>query len=660
MLYASRDVRFASEFDYFYILKEGKIEDEGEKQKIQEKFDSYSSDKAKTAENMSFANKSLLMQSTKIIHEPQDTKSDSLVGRREFSNLFRTPRVVLMLVVVFYLALVCGMSKLLLFRFYTLLLYQMGDSKDIHIVISYSTIFVLMYFSFPLYEYLVRNVLCRSLSALVHGKVLYRMIMSPSTSISATASLNLKTSREATELDLLDTLLPDCIFTALYQLSYVTTCLLVIQLIGNWAAGIYALMVLGTAKFLLVKARHKEVFLEMLAFVHSKWMALNLDTYNGLTVIRSCNYSLFFRMKLFYLEERKNMVKLFLFGAKYRLAWQCYLFMLFFGLLPLVGASIYSLDLTSHIPCVGLNYVFVFYLPLIYQTGVESTISGLDARSEIERMLKKSKEKFEQTRREEEQVAPRGENIRNKRLLDSKSDLIVEFNNCTVATGGNSNQRDETLVLDSFSLKVGRGKHVAVVSDKSVCSNMITKLILKISSNYKGKLRFMDEDCSELPASLIRERIFYLDFECGVFAGTLGENLFPEDEDILTGMLEIEVVNLLQSFGFASERFSNEKLSMWIDPSKLESTEKLIIGLTRCVLECKHSTFPPSLILLDNMTVSQVRQCVALVAGRVPLEVSGNVSLDNIRDYADTGVAFISVGALTHSVRALDLSLQVL
>ena len=130
---------------------------------------------------------------------------------------------------------------------------------------------------------------------------------------------------------------------------------------------------------------------------------------------------------------------------------------------------------------------------------------------------------------------------------------------------------------------------------------MITKLILKISSNYKGKLQFMGEDCSELPASLIRERVFYLDFECGVFAGTLGENLFPEDEEILTGMLEIEVVNLLQSFGFASEKFSNEKLGMWIDPSKLDSTEKLIIGLTRCVLECKHSTFPPSLILLDNI-----------------------------------------------------------
>lgn len=68
----------------------------------------------------------------------------------------------------------------------------------------------------------------------------------------------------------------------------------------------------------------------------------------------------------------------------------------------------------------------------------------------------------------------------------------------------------------------------------------------------------------------------------------------------------------------------------------------------------------PDRILLDNMTVEQVRGCVALVAGRVPLEASGNISLDNVRSYAETGVTWISVGALTHSVRALDLSLQVM
>jgi len=64
-------------------------------------------------------------------------------------------------------------------------------------------------------------------------------------------------------------------------------------------------------------------------------------------------------------------------------------------------------------------------------------------------------------------------------------------------------------------------------------------------------------------------------------------------------------------------------------------------------------------ILLDNMHLEQLRQAVALVRGRVPLEASGNVTLENVRAVAETGVDFISVGAITHSAPAFDLSLQV-
>lgn len=66
-------------------------------------------------------------------------------------------------------------------------------------------------------------------------------------------------------------------------------------------------------------------------------------------------------------------------------------------------------------------------------------------------------------------------------------------------------------------------------------------------------------------------------------------------------------------------------------------------------------------ILLDNMTPEQVRQAVERVqqhSRRVPLEVSGGVSLENVRAYAETGVDFISVGALTHSPRAVDMNLR--
>lgn len=68
-------------------------------------------------------------------------------------------------------------------------------------------------------------------------------------------------------------------------------------------------------------------------------------------------------------------------------------------------------------------------------------------------------------------------------------------------------------------------------------------------------------------------------------------------------------------------------------------------------------------VLLDNMTPEQVKQAVDRVKTldrRVPLEASGGVVLENVRQYAETGVDFISVGALTHSARAVDLSLRIL
>lgn len=62
-------------------------------------------------------------------------------------------------------------------------------------------------------------------------------------------------------------------------------------------------------------------------------------------------------------------------------------------------------------------------------------------------------------------------------------------------------------------------------------------------------------------------------------------------------------------------------------------------------------------IMLDNMSVEDMRKAVILVAGRVPLEASGNVTLESVGAIAATGVDYISTGAVTHSVKALDISL---
>jgi nicotinate-nucleotide pyrophosphorylase (carboxylating) len=66
------------------------------------------------------------------------------------------------------------------------------------------------------------------------------------------------------------------------------------------------------------------------------------------------------------------------------------------------------------------------------------------------------------------------------------------------------------------------------------------------------------------------------------------------------------------------------------------------------------------IVMLDNMLPDEMEMVVQLFAGRVPIEVSGNVTLERAREIAALGVNFISVGALTHSARALDISLEFL
>jgi nicotinate-nucleotide pyrophosphorylase (carboxylating) len=67
----------------------------------------------------------------------------------------------------------------------------------------------------------------------------------------------------------------------------------------------------------------------------------------------------------------------------------------------------------------------------------------------------------------------------------------------------------------------------------------------------------------------------------------------------------------------------------------------------------------PDRIMLDNFSLEDLRSAVSLNAGSIDLEASGNIGLDNIRDVAETGVDYISIGALTKHVKAVDLSMRI-
>jgi nicotinate-nucleotide pyrophosphorylase (carboxylating) len=82
---------------------------------------------------------------------------------------------------------------------------------------------------------------------------------------------------------------------------------------------------------------------------------------------------------------------------------------------------------------------------------------------------------------------------------------------------------------------------------------------------------------------------------------------------------------------------------------------------TRTLNEVKEAleTGGADIIMLDNMSTAMMKEAVALIAGRAKIEASGKITEANIREVAECGVDYISVGALTHSVRSMDISLKV-
>lgn len=89
-------------------------------------------------------------------------------------------------------------------------------------------------------------------------------------------------------------------------------------------------------------------------------------------------------------------------------------------------------------------------------------------------------------------------------------------------------------------------------------------------------------------------------------------------------------------------------------PVKIEVEVKNLAEVQEA-LSCNVDT-----IMLDNMSLEEMKEAVLLVGKKVLLEASGNVNLSNVKQIAESGVDFISVGALTHSVKAADISLRIM
>lgn len=92
-----------------------------------------------------------------------------------------------------------------------------------------------------------------------------------------------------------------------------------------------------------------------------------------------------------------------------------------------------------------------------------------------------------------------------------------------------------------------------------------------------------------------------------------------------------------------------------VQPLKIEVETRTIADVE---LVCKYATNKVNRIMLDNFTTQQISEALIIINGQIETEASGGINLENIQDYAKTGVDFVSVGGLIHQARSLDLSLK--
>ena len=125
---------------------------------------------------------------------------------------------------------------------------------------------------------------------------------------------------------------------------------------------------------------------------------------------------------------------------------------------------------------------------------------------------------------------------------------------------------------------------------------------------------------------------------------SLSDGVLIKDNHLV--LLEAQGITLREACRKAKERLSHH-FRICVEVETLEQIDQALDG-------------EADVLLLDNMSPPLVREAVGLVKGRAQTEVSGGITLENVREYAATGVDSISIGALTHSAPAVDISLDVL
>ena len=205
--------------------------------------------------------------------------------------------------------------------------------------------------------------------------------------------------------------------------------------------------------------------------------------------------------------------------------------------------------------------------------------------------------------------------------------------------------KDGDFVKEASIIAKGRGKMRAVLTAERVMLNLLqhlcgiaslTEEFVKLVKHTKAKIR---DTRKTLP--LLRELQKY-----AVRMGGGENHRFSLDEMILIKDNHIAMVgSVIQAFEKAKAAYPDKIVEIECDT--ISQVKEAL--LTNC-----------DAILLDNMSIEMLKEAVKLIDGKIKTEASGGVTLENVKAIAETGVDYIAVGSLTHSVKSKDIGLDIL
>ena len=208
---------------------------------------------------------------------------------------------------------------------------------------------------------------------------------------------------------------------------------------------------------------------------------------------------------------------------------------------------------------------------------------------------------------------------------------------------------DGSWVEPGSQLAVIKGKIHVILKGERTALNFLQRMsgIATLTSQYVNAVSSFKAQIVDTRKTLPGYR--YLD-KYSVRAGGGKNHRMSLADGILVKDNHIELMGL-------KRESLNDRLEKILSLAPASLKVEVEVSDIRQLLQALEAGIP--IIMLDNMTNDEMRNAVSIVGGKALIEASGGITLDNVKSVAETGVDIISVGALTHSAKALDISLDI-